>query len=419
MKKIRILIIIIITFSVNSLFSQYDLYYNDGLPKQYGQPVETINNTYNVLNARYNQNVTTYNDFIKYINESFDSDKNSLIYRSQLYAYNKFVESMSYYRKTSNWHLATESLNNAMADYYVNLRKYPEIEKESLKEKNDKCKLLAVEGYNLIEEKKVNLAIEKFSQSLAEEPSYGYALYGRASAYLSINLFANALKDMNLFVELFPEEILGYVLRSKINQRIGNLQSAKQDCLKGLSIQENSKLYETKGWINYQLKDYKSALDDFNKQVLLDVNNPKAYYNRGSAKSELKDYNGAISDYKEAIRLYPNYSMAYNNIGWAKFELKKFNEALVDLNMAIKLDSKNSVAYDSRAEVKFNLMDFKGSIEDCNIAISLNPKLSNSFFIRGRCKFKLNDKTSACIDWKKALELGKYEANNFISKYCN
>ena len=418
MKKIILLTIIVNTFSFNLLFSQYDLYYYDGVPKQYGQPVETINNTMNAMTVKYNQNLSSYNEFINQVANNFDSNKNSLTYRSQKYAFNRFIQSMSYYRETGNWHLAAESLNNAISNYYNDLRKYPEIEKGLIKEKNEKCKILSDEGYRLYNINEFNEAIDKFNECLNIDSENGYALYGRASVFFKLNLINKALNDINLFVKLFPDEKLGYALRAQINWKNGNLQSAKEDCRIGLNIEESSILYEIRGWINYSLKDYKSALSDFNKQVNLDINNPLAFYNRGSVKSELKDFTGAILDYKEAIRLNPNFSMAYNNIGWAKFELKKFKEALVDLNMAIKLDSKNSVAFDSRAEVKFYLMDYKGSIEDCNIAINLNPTLSNSFLIRGRCKFKLKDKVGACIDWKKAVELGKYDANDYINKYC-
>ena len=53
----------------------------------------------------------------------------------------------------------------------------------------------------------------------------------------------------------------------------------------------------------YDLKDSTVLLIYFTKAIELDPNNPSAYHNRGLAKYKLKDYKGAINDYDKAMKI--------------------------------------------------------------------------------------------------------------------
>jgi len=54
--------------------------------------------------------------------------------------------------------------------------------------------------------------------------------------------------------------------------------------------------YNNRGSAKIELKDYKSAIKDFNKAIELDPNNATAYCNRATLRRDLKDYKGAIED---------------------------------------------------------------------------------------------------------------------------
>ena len=50
-------------------------------------------------------------------------------------------------------------------------------------------------------------------------------------------------------------------------------------------------------------KDYKGAIEEYSKAIMLDPKFKEAYRNRGMAKHELQDYQGAIADYSKAIEI--------------------------------------------------------------------------------------------------------------------
>ena len=57
---------------------------------------------------------------------------------------------------------------------------------------------------------------------------------------------------------------------------------------------------------------YKESLD---KSIEIDPNNPYTFNSRGVAFKELKNYESALIDYNKAIKIDPNYGMAYGNRG--------------------------------------------------------------------------------------------------------
>ncbi len=114
------------------------------------------------------------------------------------------------------------------------------------------------------------------------------------------------------------------------------------------------------GLLKYQMGDWPSAIDYFNKALLINPNtqNFLIYSFRGNAKSKMQRYNDAINDFDKALDIQPKDIMNYSN--WVK-----------------------------------------------------------NYFNRGVSKYYLDDMEGACKDWNKALELGYGQAHDFITNYCN
>lgn len=113
--------------------------------------------------------------------------------------------------------------------------------------------------------------------------------------------------------------------------------------------------------------DYKGAILEFTKAVMVDPNLPHSFTSRAAAKMEIHDYEGVISDCLQAMRLHfraevdaekkyamigkkkslqtnPVYAKLYSMIGTAKLLMGNREEAIIDLNSARLLG--NTDAYD-------------------------------------------------------------------------
>ncbi len=125
--------------------------------------------------------------------------------------------------------------------------------------------------------------------------------------------------------------------------------------------------YILKGNNKMLLGDFKGALLEFTKAIIIDPQLPHSYTNRGAAKLELHDYDGVIEDCLQALKLHfraevesekkaanektkksvqsnPIYAKLYAMIGTAKLLMGNREEALVHLNSARLLG--NQDAYD-------------------------------------------------------------------------
>ena len=104
-----------------------------------------------------------------------------------------------------------------------------------------------------------------------------------------------------------------------------------------------------------------------------------AYNNRGSAKFEKKDYKGAIEDFSKAIMLNDDYLAAYNNIGSTKIKMKDYKGAIEDFDKLIKRDASYGYAYLNRGIAKEELRMFKEACDDWKKANELGIKTASNF----------------------------------------
>jgi len=104
-----------------------------------------------------------------------------------------------------------------------------------------------------------------------------------------------------------------------------------------LAYSQTAEDYFNSGIAKHNLKDYKGAIQNFNKAIEIAPNFTEAYNSRGNAKNQLKDYSGAIQDYNKAIELNPNYAVAYFSRGIAKILSGQKNNGCLDLSKAGEL----------------------------------------------------------------------------------
>ena len=96
-------------------------------------------------------------------------------------------------------------------------------------------------------------------------------------------------------------------------------------------------------------KEYRQAIEHYDKAIRLNPKNAIAYGNRALAHSYLTEYAEAIEDNNIAVSLDPKYAGAFRNRGYAYAQLGQHQQAIYDYGKATEFDPNDAVAYRNRA----------------------------------------------------------------------
>ena len=123
------------------------------------------------------------------------------------------------------------------------------------------------------------------------------------------------------------------------------LEAAIEDFNRAIRLNpDDPASYNNCGNAYFKQGDYLRAIEDYNQALRLDANNPATFKNRGLAYNNLGNalarkgkLDEAISHYSRALELKANYPEAHNNLGVALAKQEKLREAIVHFKKALQL----------------------------------------------------------------------------------
>jgi tetratricopeptide (TPR) repeat protein len=175
--------------------------------------------------------------------------------------------------------------------------------------------------------------------------------------------------------------------------------------------------FNNRGNVYLNLKDYDSAIADFDEAIRLNPKYAFAFNNRGIAHQRKGRYDRAIQDFDRAIEIIPTYAFAFFGRGLAYQDKARWdfdsylNEgryedlAMRDYDETIRLNPKNAGAFNSRGNVYMSKRMYDRAIQDYDEALRLNP--NNALYLknRGNAFRIIGQYRSAIADYRKALSL--------------
>ena len=130
-----------------------------------------------------------------------------------------------------------------------------------------------------------------------------------------------------------------------------------------------------------------------------------AHNNRGVAHLVVGDADSAIEDYDRALLLDPAYAIARTNRGMAHVAKGAFVQALRDYDKALELDPAYGPAYASRCWL-FGFMGYGDTaLADCDESLRLNPLDATALDSRAFAYWLLEEQERARLDLELAREI--------------
>ena len=141
-------------------------------------------------------------------------------------------------------------------------------------------------------------------------------------------------------------------------------------------------------------KEYKNAIECFNKAIEMDENEYFAYAYRAKANYYLKNYDQTLKDADKSIEIKPN-SVAYGMKSSVNILKGNFHEAIENSSKALELNPKYAKCYEVRAKAEFETADYINALKDSNKAINLKQDLILCHQIKAKSYENLKDYLSA------------------------
>lgn len=174
--------------------------------------------------------------------------------------------------------------------------------------------------------------------------------------------------------------------------------------------------YNNRASVRHELGDDPGAKKDYTEAILLNPDCAVSHNNLGIISYNSDDYRGAQADHTRAIQLNPGYAQAYNGRGFARLRLGDLQGALKDFTQAIELNADDDFAWNNRGDVYFLKLGYlQEALDDYTQAGRLNPKNPKTFYYLGVIHSRLGNKEKALEDFTKAIELKR----DFAEAYYN
>lgn len=154
-----------------------------------------------------------------------------------------------------------------------------------------------------------------------------------------------------------------------------------------------------------QKGDYRGAIADYDRALVLNPQFGEVYFRRGIARSLAKDWRGAEADYSQAIAIKPDYYEAYLHRGSVRNTLNNWREAKLDFDVVLTLNPNNLSAYLGRGVALCELNNCQDGLRDYNRAIALNPSSAEAYTRRGFAYYQSGNRKGAIDNYIVAAEL--------------
>jgi tetratricopeptide (TPR) repeat protein len=248
------------------------------------------------------------------------------------------------------------------------------------------------------------------------EKNFSLTYYTKEDELRRTNLYNVTVEDYNLYTPSYsPLRITNNetaLTESTINVHFEKINefSAKID-----ADADNANLYFQRALEFTLIQDYESAIDDFNKAILLKNDFVPAYFCRANVRYKSLELarNAAGDNHPDALDKTEKLSLD------RKFEID-MEIAIRDYDKCIELSKDNggfSFAHYNKANVLAVQQHFKSAIESYTDAIEQDADFAEAYFNRGLLYMFAEENEKGLADLSKAGELGIFKVYNLIQRF--
>eukprot|EP00898_Chlorokybus_atmophyticus_P005246 jgi/Chlat1/5722/Chrsp38S05564 len=312
-----------------------------------------------------------------------------------------------------------------------------------------------------------SIAVRHYTTAIESDPNAPLGYTKRAAAYLQQRLNSEALRDLDMAVQVDPSFIQGYLHRGRLRRQCCQFDAAAQDFAEILRIraghkaateekhiletarqnleyayswQDNDNLKHAQQYLNMALEqipdcvearllsaelaasfgDWDTVVAETGKILKLAPDHIQALLWRGRGYYRLKDHEVAMRHYRKALQSDPEHTECkkeYRKVkqldklaasAKAEAEAGKHAAAVDDFKSALEVDPEHTLMnlelLIGLCKSQVKLKKAKDALQSCNQALEIDSEQLEAIIERGEAKLLLEDYESAIQDFRNAKE---------------
>lgn len=191
-------------------------------------------------------------------------------------------------------------------------------------------------------------AVKVYSQIIKLVPDFAPAYVERGLLVHEMGNPVKAFRDFEKSINLDPQFGPGYYGRGWVRHSMGDYQGELEDARKGLLLdKKNAGMYYRRiGSAHQGLKQYNEAIDFYNQAIdFYEGKDEGTIFNRGNTYLMLKEFDSALADFNRCLELDPDWAWALTARGRTYIYMGEYKKAIADCNMAIKYQPNYRYSY--------------------------------------------------------------------------
>jgi tetratricopeptide (TPR) repeat protein len=216
-------------------------------------------------------------------------------------------------------------------------------------------------------------AVQAYTKAIHLDPKFLPAYEERASGYLNLKQYPQAMKDYDRFLTLDPDNATAYSDRGLANLETAQYISARFDFGEAIRRKRDddsflSNLYEYHADANIKLGNYQDAIADYSKAIERRLANETFLLSLTQFRALYPEYDG-VSDETLARKI--------NALFWPQFEYKVFAKQVMEENGKWQVSLLNEL-YEKRGDAYLRSGDFRRGVLDFNRIFKGIPNFADS-----------------------------------------
>jgi tetratricopeptide (TPR) repeat protein len=254
-------------------------------------------------------------------------------------------------------------------------------------------------------------AVQDKYTDVVNERNFILTYYTKADEIRHTNLYYPTLVQYN------KENKLSSILKITNNELaltaelINNHFEAINELSLKLTNDNNADIYFSRALEFSMVQDFKSAIEDLNKAILLRPDFMLAYFCRANIRYKLVDYNKNLDQNSNAV-----VDKTKKNIA-EKQSLFDVEMIMRDYEKVNELNPDFSFAYFNKSNILCTQKDFQTATANYSKCIEIDPDFAEAYFNRGLTYLFIGEDAKGLADLSKAGELGIYKAYNLIQRF--